>query len=193
MARVYEIPERELANRITMFNQQVRDDMARVVTAVGINGEAPSPIEEGAIANNAITLPRGDNYGCHLRVEDTVVRGLSAGCYMTRKATLEADAVFEGIHFVSNDSNVNTLIDVRGTAAAVFRNCTFEKRAQDTVIYITVANGAKALLVGCVFKGDTSAAGNLFDHAGAAANVQVVGCYNKTTHGLGTVTTTASI
>lgn len=193
MSRVYEIPERELANRITMFNQQVRDDMARVVTAVGINGEAPAPIEEGSISNNAITLPKGDNYGCHLRVADTTVRGLSAGCYMTRKATAEADAVFEGIHFVSNDANVNALAEIRGTAVVVFRNCTFEKRAQDTATYVVVANGAKALLVGCVFKGDTSAAGNLFDHSGAAGNVQVVGCYNKTTHGLGTVTTTASI
>lgn len=193
MSRIYEIPERAIATRVSMFNQQLRDDITRVVDTLGISGDAPAPIEENSIANNSVTLPRGNNYGCLLKVADTVVEALTAGCYMTRRATLEADATFDGIHFTSSSSNIDELVDMRGTAVGVFRNCTFEKGNTDSNTFIKVANGAKALFVGCVFKGNPSAAGNLFDHAGAAANIQIVGCYNKTTHAYGTATSTASL
>lgn len=193
MSRVYEIQGADAATRVSMFNQQLRDDIARVVSTLGISGEAPVPIVESSITNNAITLPRGTNYGCLLQVADTVVEGLTAGCYMTRKAKLEADATFDGINFSSSESNTEELVDIRGTSVGVFRNCTFEKFTTDSTTFIKVANGAKALFVGCIFKGNPSIAGNLFEHAGAAGNIQIVGCYNKTTHAYGTATATASL
>jgi len=193
MGRVFEIPQQEGFTKVEMFNQQVRDDVANVVAAVGIDGPAPARIEEPAPTNNAITLPAGRNFGCRIGVADTTVRALSAGCYMTRKVIIEADAVFDGIHFTSSTDNTDELINIRGTSVAVFRNCTFEKDASDKTTFVSVVAGAKAIFVGCVFKGDPSVAGNLFDHSGAAGNIQIVGCYNKTTHAYGTATVTASI
>ena len=193
MGRVFEIPQQEGFTKVGMFNQQVRDDIANVVAAIGIGGPAPARIEEAAPTNNAITLPAGRNFGCHLTVADTTIKALSAGCYMTRKVIIDEDAVFDGIHFATSEDSVDELVNIRGTAVAVFRNCTFEKGASDPVTFFSVVSGAKALFVGCVFKGDPSLAGSLFDHGGAAGNIQIVGCYNKTTHAYGTATATASL
>jgi len=193
MGRVFEIPQQEGFTKVGMFNQQVRDDVANVVAAVGIDGPAPARIEEPAPANNAVTLPAGRNFGCRISVADTTVKALSAGCYMTRKANVEADAVFDGIHFTTSTDNSDELVVIRGTSVAVFRNCTFEKGASDSTAFVSVVSGAKALFIGCVFKGNPSVAGNLFDHSGAAGNIQLVGCYNKTTHAYGTATVTASL
>jgi len=196
MGRVFEIPikgEGDAASRVGMFNQQIRDDIASVVAAVGIDGPAPAAIDEPSTVNNSTTLPAGRNYGCHLKVADTNVRALSAGCFMTRMAIIEEDAVFDGIHFTSSDDNIEELVKVRSPAVAVFRNCTFEKGPTATRIYIRVEAGAKTLFVGCVFKGNPSDAGDIINNPNPAADCQIVGCYNKTTHAFGTVTTTASI
>jgi hypothetical protein len=193
MGRVFEIPQQEGFTKVGMFNQQVRDDVANVVAAIGIGGPAPARIEEAAPTNNAITLPAGRNFGCHLTVEDTTVKALSAGCYMTRMAIVEEDAVFDGIHFATSEDNADELVRIRSPAVVVFRNCTFEKGATSTQFFIRIEVGAKTLFVGCVFKGNPTAAGNIINNPNPAADCQIVGCYNKTTHAFGTTTTTASL
>ena len=193
MGRVFEIPQQEGFTKVGMFNQQVRDDIANVVSAIGIDGPAPSRIEEPAPTNNTVTLPSGENFGCKLIVADTQVKALGAGCFMTRKAIIEEDAVFDGIHFTSSDDNTEELVKIRSPSVVVFRNCTFEKSATDTRFYIRIEAGAKALFVGCVFKGNPSDAGDIINNPNPAADCQIVGCYNKTTHAYGTATATASL
>ena len=178
---------------IEVFNHQVRDDLSQLVESLNLQ-EAPADFEEPRGANNAITLSAWEHGGARLGKQDTQITGVPAGVRMTRALVIDADAQVNNVIFTtaSTEGVAGEMVDIRGTSVAVFRGCTFSKASTDEPTYIKVANGAKAIFVGCVFSGNVGASGDLFSHAGAAANVQLVGCYNKTTHVYGANTTTTA-
>jgi hypothetical protein len=89
-----------------------------------------------------------------------------------------------GITF-SAAAGTGPLVTVSG-GTTVFRGCTFEKPGDDTASQVSVASGPKAILLGCVFRGSGTTASRVVDHpVGAATDVQVAFCYNKTGNTLG--------
>ena len=192
MPRVYEILKQSMTP-VEAFNHQVRDDLAALVDTIELQ-IAPASFEEPLSSHNSITLSSGVHGGALLDKPDTHVKAVPAGVKMTRRAIFAVDAQVDGVRFTTlfDTSGADSMVELKGTAVVVFRGCTFDKAPADTPTYITVANGAKAIFTGCVFAGATGAAGDLFSHAGAAANVQLVGCYNKTGHIYGANTTTTA-
>jgi hypothetical protein len=192
MPRVYEILKKGLTP-VEAFNHQVRDELADLIDTIKLL-MAPASFEEPMSSHNPITLSSGVHGGALLTKADTHIKAVPAGVKMTRKAIFTVDAQVDGVRLTTlfDTSGADSLVELNGTAVVVFRGCTFDKAPADAATYITVANGAKAIFTGCVFAGTTGAAGDLFSHAGAAANVQLVGCYNKTGHIYGANTTTTA-
>ena len=189
MPRIQELITRD-PSPVDVFNHKVRDDVATLLDTLGIE-PAPSSFPQPRSTNNNISLTAGSHGGASLTKEDTRVRAIPAGVEMTRTLSVSRDCEVDGVHFTSVSTAVATasLVSLEGTSVSVFRGCVFEKSSVDEPTYISVATGAKAIFVGCVFRGNTGAAGDLFSHAGPAGNVQLLGCYNKTTHAYGANTT----
>lgn len=174
--------------KVLQFNEQLRSENDAILATLNIQ-QAPSSLEETATSNNAITLTSGNHNGVTTKVEDTVIKGMPAGVFMTRQMRFEADAVVDGVHFVTSASNVDELAVVTNGAVVVFRNCIFEKQPTSSTTFVTIDADAKAIFVGCVFKG-TPPSGNVIDNGSPPASVQVVASYNKTGNSIGFVTTT---
>lgn len=189
MPRIQELIMRD-PEPIDVFNHEVRDDISALVGALSIE-MAPSTFPEPRSGNNPVSLTKGDHGGARLVRPNTHIRAIPAGVRMTRKLVATKDCEIDGVFFTSmpNTGVVDELVDIQGVSVVVFRGCVFEKASVDEAVYVAVADGAKAILVGCIFKGNTGVVGDLFSHAGAAGNVQLVGCYNKTTHSYGANTT----
>lgn len=192
MPRVHEILKRS-TTAVEAFNHQVRDELAALVDTIELQ-MAPASFDEPLSSHNSITLSSGVHGGARFAKADTHIKAVPAGVRMTRKAAFTADAQVDGVRFTTLfiTSGADSLVELTGTAVVVFRGCTFDKAPTDAPTYITVANGAKAIFMGCSFAGTTGAAGDLFSHAGAAANIQLVGCYNRTGHAYGANTTTTA-
>jgi len=176
--------------KVSQFNEQLRSESATILATLNIE-VAPASLEESAIRNNAITLTSGNHGGVTLAVDDTAIKGMPAGVFMTKKVSFDADAVVDGIHFTSSPDNSDELAVIGGSATVVFRACTLEKFPTTGSTFVTVESGGKALFVGCVFRGSPPS-GDVISNA-VAANVQLVGCYNKTGNPLGTVTSTGGL
>ena len=193
MPHVYELQTRrpealQDQEKVLQFNEQLRSENSAILATLNIQA-APASLEETATRNNAITLTSGNHGGVTLSVADTAIKGMPAGVFMTRKVTFNADAVVDGIHFTSSPSNEDELVVVGVASVVVFRNCTFEKFPTTSSTFVTIEAGGKAIFVGCVFRG-TPISGDVISST-VAADVQVVGSYNKTGNALGTVTSAA--
>tara|TARA_R110002020_G_scaffold226824_1_gene437285 strand:- start:9355 stop:9945 length:591 start_codon:yes stop_codon:yes gene_type:complete len=154
-----------------------------------------SPIEEKRLVNNRVTLSAGFFSGVTTRKTNTVVKAATGASLVDGQITVSADAVFDGVEFTSSSKNPGTLVVVKTGTVAVFRNCIFSKDI-DTITNgtaISVAAGAKAIVTGCVFRGGNGSDVPIANSA-AAADVQIIGTYNKTGVAFGGgVTTTAVI
>jgi hypothetical protein len=154
-----------------------------------------NPVGEPRITNNRVTLSAGSFAGATLGRSNTILKGATGASLMDGQLTITEDAVLDGVEFVSSKRNSGTLVLVKEGAVVVFRNCIFSKEI-DTITNgtaISVEATAKAIVIGCVFRG-----GNAVDvpiaNAAGATDVQVVGSYNKTGVAFGaTVTLTAVI
>jgi len=189
MPRIQELIGRD-PEPVDVFNHEVRDDVSQLLDTLSIE-VAPSAFPEPRSGNNPVSLTKGDHGGARLTKDNTHIRAIPAGARMTRKLVATKDCEIDGVFFTSMPQTgvADELVDIQGTSVVLFRGCVFEKASVDEPTYVAVATGAKAILIGCIFKGNTGSAGDLFSHAGAAGNVQLVGCYNKTTHGYGANTT----
>ena len=142
-------------------------------------------ISEDLLADNYIRLARGVHGGFKLETDFTELDGVT-GSVIERQATIDADAVVDGVSFVSSDENSEALVVVPdppvggGTNRVIFRGCTFVKVATDTDTFVSCATGTRVLFLGCIFRGAPSGGGVPITNAGAAANVRVVECINAT-------------
>ncbi len=192
MPRVHEILKRS-TTAVEAFNHQVRDELAALFDTLGLQ-QAPAAFEEPMVTLNSINLSAGTHGGANISKPDTHIKAIPGGVDMTRLVTFNYDAQVDGVRFSTefDTGGLSSLVEIKSVAVVIFRGCTFNKASVDAPTYITVANGAKAIFMGCSFTGATGAAGDLFSHAGAAANVQLVGCYNRTGHAYGANTTTTA-
>lgn len=155
-------------------NRQIRHNASRVsVSAQG----AETAVDEIKKKDNHYLLRDGEHGGMSLSKPDTYVSGLP-GSKITGNVVLKEDARFVGVHFTGDISSTSA------TSTAMFVSCRFELSNP-----ITFVSGSKAHFVACVFSGSPST--NVITNPGAAANINLTNCSNKTGVAVGTVTSVA--
>lgn len=175
--------EKSYDGRMGYFNALVRRRIIEVVESLGINMPG-DPVVETLKQKNLFLFAPGRHGGNIFKKPDTELHALAPGAVVTMPLTVEDDTVIDGIVF-STATGTGPLVTISG-GTTVFRGCTFEKPADDTSAHVSVANGPKSILIGCVFRGSGTTATPVVDHpAGAATDVQVAFCYNKTGNTLG--------
>jgi len=161
-----------------LHDRQARGAAADVVGSLATTAVAAGqPVQERLKSGNALMLLAGSHLGFSLNKDGTRVQG-QPGAGVGKLVTITGDAELEGIDF--NRADVATaLVEVKGTATVIFTNCRFIRSTADQADWVTVSAGCKAHFIGCFFLG-VAAGGNVVNNAGAAANVGIIGCSNKT-------------
>lgn len=153
------------------------------------------PIKENKLVNNRVTLSAGSFAGFVVRKLNTLVKAATGASVVEGAVVVEEDAVFDGVEFSSSSKNTGAMVTVKHGAVAVFRNCIFSKETENITngTALLVEATAKAMVVGCVFRGGNGVDVPIDNQAGGS-DVQVVATYNKTGVAFGgTVTLTAVI
>ena len=171
--------EDQLANQAAdAKNMETRDQSARVLTGLATVMLTPQDdILSDMTSGNRILLLAGDFPGTTIKTPDTLLQG-QPGTKMTSALNLYNSARIIGIDFTGQTSTALANL----TAAAfpvIFQNCTFTKRQGVGGDYVVLANGAKAVFIGCFFYG-AQTSGAVVNNAGAGANCGIVGCANLT-------------
>jgi hypothetical protein len=181
-----------LTEQLKTNSQQAIND---VVAALGVTGPTES-VKESRESGNGITLANGDYGGWMSEKSGSVYKALGAMSKVVKTVTLAQDCIIDGIHFSGSDTNKDALVSVNTGASVVFRNCIFEKRAGDGAPYVNMGptSGAfisRANFIGCVFQGPN--VGAVISNPGAAANVNTIGCHDKTGGGFAGTTATGNL
>ena len=168
-----------IVDQLRINSQQIVNDL---VVSLGVTGETEA-IKETLKIGNSFTLANGEYGGWTSQQPGTVYKALGAGSRITRQVIISRDCIVDGVHFVGGPSNKEALVFVGVGATVVFRNCIFEKQGGDPPTYLSlgVPSGgvvARANLIGCVFQGPN--VGAVVNNPGAAANVNTIGCHDKT-------------
>lgn len=180
-------------SKLGYYNLLVRRRLASAVESLGII-EPGNAMKEVKKKGNLFSLSPGSHGGAAMSMPDTEIHGLGPGAVVNRPVSFTSDAVVDGVTFSTGEGPAS--VRVNGTAVVVLRNCTFERPEDDVFSHIAVATGAKAIVLGCVFRGSGTTAVPVVNHGGAAANVQIGFCYNKTGNTLftgGTATSTGNV
>ncbi len=173
----------ELRTKIEEYNALIRRRIADLVDSIGLipAGEAP---QETLLQNNNILLARGAHGGKTLLAEDTHMAGIGPGAVMDRQVIVRSDAVFDNVTFSQGSgdplSTSTTTLIVGTSGTVVARNCIFEMHVDNPYFHVVIQAGGKAVFIGCVFRGGAAAPLDVIRHSGAAADVQVAYCHNKT-------------
>jgi hypothetical protein len=184
--------EADLVDQLRASSQQT---LNTIVSSLGVTLPTEAVKESSKMAN-AVTLANGVYGGWRSSNDASIYCALGAGAKVQKQVVVTADCIMDGIHFVSSDLSVSNLVVIKVGATVVFRNCVFEKRSGDGDGYLALeapvgATVAKANLIGCVFKGPNR--GAVVTNPGAAANVNTIGCYDKTGGGFGGTTATGNL
>lgn len=184
------------------FNLIARRNLGATVNA--LNVVMPNEdMNEWKIKDNVFALSPGTHGGKTLTKKDSELHGLGPGATMSKPVLIEQDAVIDGLTIAIRQQDgtgsmlSDPLITVKATAKVMIRNCTFEQRDSSEAAHIHIESGGKAVVIGCVFKGAATSSTPVVNHpVGAATDVQVAYCYNRTGNTLGSaadVTLTGNI
>lgn len=188
-------PQAATDERLEFFNLVAQRNVG--ITLGALNVVLPGgSMSEPNLKSNRFALAPGRHGGKILTRQDTELYGLGPGAIVTMPVTAEQDAILEGITFsLSSEDRSPTgvtadaaspLVLIKEGAKVVIRNCVFRQSGNSTAAHVQVDDGGSAVLVGCVFKGTATSATPVVDHpAGAATDVQVAFCYNRTGNTLG--------
>jgi hypothetical protein len=176
-----------IVDQLRIRNDQTINDAVR---SLGITA-ATETLAEGQGLRNALTLSNGEYGGFSSEKDLSIYKGMGAASIIKRRVVARADCIIDGIHFIGSDTNNGDLVFVHIGATVIFRNCVFEKRATNGGPYIQMGTPvgttvARANFIGCVFSGPSL--GAVINNPGIAANVNTVGCYDKTGGGFGGTT-----
>jgi len=179
--------EKAQEGRIGFFNMLLRRRVNQTVESFGVILPGTAMVEWKE-KGNIFALSPGEHGGKILTKPDTEIHALAPGAFITKPLYISADAVIDGVTLMPPVVS-GALVTVRGVTPAptvVFRNCTFEQPEDATSAHVTIESGAKAILIGCVFRGSGTTVTPVVDHpVGAATDVQVSFCYNNTGNTLG--------
>ena len=138
-------------------------------------------------------IAEGKRPGFALASNRSVTSGVP-GTIIETQVTIDADAIVRNVTFVC-DGNTPALV-IGATANVVLQSCHISKEQGIQAVasdnYITVQNGGKLNIVGCMFH-NAQTTGHVVNNAGAATNVDVTGCVNLTSVGHNNVTTVGEV
>ena len=164
---------------VDVNNQQSRNVLTDAFNGLNILQENEVMVESAERRNN-FNLAPGEFAGPILKKMDSTIWSVAAGSTINTKLALNSRHVVDGVRFTSSVDNRGTLVQMSATSVVVFRSCVFHRTVSAPVPnWVAVADGGKAVFLGCMFLGDGTG-GAIILSPGAAANVQVVGCYNGT-------------
>jgi len=175
------------ATPLDVHNQRKRDDDQRVQASLGQQVLTPQdPVQETLTRGNAWLLGAGDHGGFNLKAPYGFLQGVPGSIIKDSNVTLEAEGLtIEGVIFLASaqqSANAGALVSVT-SGTVVFTHCLFLKPQSGTQSgdFVIIADGAKAIFIGCQF-GPTQANGQYaVNHLGAVAtDVGIIGCSNKT-------------
>lgn len=156
-------------------------DITRLLNDLSITNPG-SEIDEPKNEDNVYFLSSGFFGGANITKPYTMIGGLP-DTQITRHVTIKSTrAIIDGVTFRNSDSSTGRLILIQSSSAVLFRNCVFNMTHPDGAkIWIAMEDGAKAVFNGCMWRGGDGTGGNLVSNAGAAGNVQIVGCMSGPT------------
>lgn len=165
---------------------QLRESNRQIINDVVLSLGLTSTTEAIADANklgSTITIANGDYGGFLCKNAGSIYKGIGAASKVTKPVTIDADCIIDGVYFTGGSGLPGNLVSISVGCVVVFRNCVFEKISGDGGSYVSLAPPvgavvAKANLIGCVFQGPNS--GAVVNNPGAAANVNTIGCYDRT-------------
>jgi len=173
--------------RFTEIDQQL--------TWLGLNQEG-QPFSEPKNANNVVLEAPVTHPGGRVTRVGTRILGLGE-VRMTGPLEIMPTSVqtyVSGVHFYSDREP--WLVQIPAAGHVVFLGCVFEKgpTAPMSLVpangqcYVNVLAGGAASFVACVFQGVPAVGGLIVNNQGAAINVGIVGCSNRTGQAHGAVT-----
>tara|TARA_R100000353_G_scaffold28972_1_gene24130 strand:+ start:18029 stop:18634 length:606 start_codon:yes stop_codon:yes gene_type:complete len=175
------------------FNEIVRRKLGNIASALNLVMPG-SKFEEPRIANNVSLFAPGEYGGISMTKVMSEAHAISPGTFFRKHADISANVVVDGLTLASEDEL--GCVTVRAGYTAVFRGCTFERPSESTSHMVLVEAGARAIMLGCVFRGSGVTSLPMVSHTGAAADVQIAFCYNRTGNTLftpGTATGTGNL
>lgn len=168
-------------------NQAKRDDDQRIQASLGQQILTPQdPLTEVRTTDNAWLLGSGDHGGLAIKAPNGSLIGVPGAVVKDTLATISAEGtLISGVTFQATTAQAASaarLVDVL-SGTVVFTNCRFEKTLGGTTDgdFVRIADGAKAVFIGCFF-GPVQTTGALcVNHLGTTAtDVGLIGTSNKT-------------
>ncbi|MAZ71763.1 MAG: hypothetical protein CMC70_01320 [Flavobacteriaceae bacterium] len=164
---------------IDVNNQQSRNELTDAFNSLDLMLDHEPFVEEKE-RRNYFSLAPGDFNGSIFKKPDSSIFGVAGGTTLQTALSLSSRHVIDGVRLTNSAESRGALVQLSATSVVVFRSCVFERSGSSNApVWVTVANGGKAVFIGCMFLG-SGTGGSIITNAGAAANVQVVGCYNGT-------------
>ena len=159
--------------------------------------------------DESVLLTAGTFPGFDVTCVHAVIRGMP-GAVIDGLVRVRTTCTLENLHFKStgDESNALRLVQVESGGIAILKNCTFERKYNDTFsvvpadgyAHLAVLLGGRAKAFNCTFTSNLATGVmngvGLYawsDAANAAANLDVVASYNPTTHTLQNGTATAVV
>ena len=181
-ASFFYTPPEAKSDKVDEQNDQAMDNVLSFIN--GLNLKSPvDVVDDNPIGGATNSLTFGDHSVRSLKRSGTSLTGVGGGASLRVPLDLRRRHIIEGLTIKTDEEYESfPLVSVGALSVVIFRNCVFERRRGDTTQkWVDVANGGKAIFVGCMFLSSTTVSGGtVISNAGAAANVQVVGCYNGT-------------
>ncbi|MAZ00427.1 MAG: hypothetical protein CMH32_07825 [Micavibrio sp.] len=185
--------EREVINteddQVSQTNQRTRDDRAEKVDGLELRAKG-EPIKETRKVLNTFNLPADGAVPFETSKPNSIISGNNSRLSATKTSTISADTEVKGVVFSADNAlKGKPIVHVKSGVRAVFSGCTFRREsASNGGSLIKVDDGGEAVFTGCTFVNGAQ----VFDNAGAAANVQVIGSSKRNIGAWGTSTQTAS-
>ena len=185
--------EREVINvddgQVSQVNQQTRDEQAERLDGLDLMPRG-TPIKETRKVLNTFNLPADGAVPFETSKPNSIISGNNSRLSATKTSVISADTEIKGVVFSADNALKGAvLVHVKAGARAVFSGCTFRREtASNGGSLVKVDDGGEVVAVGCTFVNGEQ----VFDNAGAAANVQVIGSSKRNVANWGTSTQTAS-
>ncbi len=185
--------EREVINvddgQVSQVNQQTRDEQAERLDGLDLMPRG-TPIKETRKVLNTFNLPADGATPFETSKPNSIISGNNSRLSATKTSVISADTEIKGVVFSADNAlKGSPLVHVKKGARAVFSGCTFRREAASNGgSLVKVDDGGEVVAVGCTFVNGEQ----VFDNAGAAANVQVIGSSKRNVANWGTSTQTAS-
>tara|TARA_R100001594_G_scaffold62636_4_gene97009 strand:- start:588 stop:1199 length:612 start_codon:yes stop_codon:yes gene_type:complete len=144
-----------------------------------------SVLEEVQTSSNSYNLVTGKYGAFEHSAPHGSVRGVVSGAVFGKKCKVSAHAVITGVTFTDDGSGSDAeLVHVESAdglpVGVSFISCAFIRSSTSPAEHVLVDSGNKVIFIGCTFRGKSQSSGNVINNAGAAGNVQAIGCFNFT-------------